>query len=74
MFRVHSKYTVERFASLPVFVPSGLVSENAQLQPHVIEVDLSEEKQRRFIVGAALQPCPRKDLTPGRLFLEVRQE
>jgi hypothetical protein len=44
------EYRVERSSRFPVLVPTGLPSEGAELKPHVVQVDLTEEVQRRIVV------------------------
>src|SRR6185312_8111703 len=74
ILRIHSKDTVERSASLPIFIPPGLAAERTQLEPYIVQVQLSQEEQGVFVVGVDLQPRPRQGLTLYRLRQERGHE
>ena len=58
------EHSVEGPSRFPVLVPTGLPPQGSELEPDVVQVQLTEEEQRRFVVWGgperpASQFCPR---------------
>src|SRR5439155_3578990 len=68
--RILLEHRIERFSGFPVLVPALPAAERAQLQPDVIEIDLAQKKQRRFVTRGRVQLCARQGLTSGRVAQE----
>ena len=52
MPRIVFEHRVERPSRFPVLVPAGLPAQRSELEPDVVQIQLAEEEQRRFVAGS----------------------
>jgi hypothetical protein len=65
---------VERLPRLPVLIPARPPSARAELQPDVVEIDLSEQEEGGLVVGRGLKPRTRERAGEGGFLDEGGEE
>jgi len=70
VLRIVPQHGVERSSRLPVFVPAGFPSQQAELKPDVVQIHLAQKEQRRIIVWLGSERRARLILTA----MDLREE